>query len=66
VPVAAYPVQGPADVIGDAPVGRLDENLGLAIAEALKVSSEDCRSFALRYSWEACTDQFLTHLHPFR
>lgn len=66
VPVAAYPVQGPADVIGDAPVGRLDEDLGLAIREALKVPSEDCRSFALRYSWEACTDQFLTHLHPFR
>jgi glycosyltransferase involved in cell wall biosynthesis len=66
VPVAAYPVQGPADVIGDAPVGRLDEDLGRAIREALKVPSEECRSFALRYSWEACTDQFLTHLHPFR
>ncbi len=65
-PVAAFPVAGPRDVIGDAPVGCLDEDLGRAIEQALRIPREACRAFALRHSWAACTDQFLRHLRPIR
>lgn len=66
VPVAAYPVAGPIDVIGAAPVGCLDEDLGMATRAALAIKSGACRDFALGFSWAACTEQFLANLHPFR
>jgi glycosyltransferase involved in cell wall biosynthesis len=61
-PVAAYPVQGPRDVIGDAPVGALDDDLKTACDSALKIPREDCRAFALTRSWRACTEQFVANL----
>ena len=38
VPVAAFPVTGPRDVIGDAPVGALNEDLRAACLAALTIS----------------------------
>lgn len=64
VPVAAYPVPGPLDVIGDAPVGCLDKDLKKAIETALQIPRDRCREFALKYSWGAATQQFLSHLKP--
>jgi glycosyltransferase involved in cell wall biosynthesis len=64
-PVAAYPVTGPVDVIGDSPAGALDEDLRAACLRALEIPRELARQHAERYSWEACTRQFLAHLHPF-
>jgi glycosyltransferase involved in cell wall biosynthesis len=61
-PVAAFPVPGPLDVIGDAPVGVLDEDLAAACRRALTQSREACRAFALTRSWRACTEQFLSNL----
>jgi len=61
VPIAAFPVTGPKDVVGDTPVGVLDEDLGRACMEALKLSRETCREFALQYSWENSARQFLGH-----
>lgn len=58
VPVAAFPVTGPRDVIGDHDVGVLDEDLRAACLGALKVSREACRTFALARSWEASARQF--------
>lgn len=66
MPVAAYPVPGPRDVIGDAPVGALREDLGEACARALEIPREACRTFALARSWRACTEQFLANLPPVR
>ncbi len=66
VPVAAYPVQGPVDVLTGSGVGALDEDLSLAVEEALKISSQDCRSFALAHAWPVSVRQFLSHLHPIR
>jgi 1,2-diacylglycerol 3-alpha-glucosyltransferase/glucuronosyltransferase len=63
VPVAAYPVMGPRDVIGDHPVGVLDENLRAACLGALRLSRERCREFALGQSWKASARQFLEHAH---
>lgn len=65
VPVAAYPVTGPIDVVGPHPeVGALHDDLEVAIANALGKSPEACRALALQYSWDACTDQFLNNLAP--
>jgi glycosyltransferase involved in cell wall biosynthesis len=65
VPVAAYPVPGPLDVVGDSPAGVLDTDLAKAARAALSIRPEICRAHALAFSWEACTHQFLSNLSPF-
>lgn len=66
-PVAAYPVTGPIDVIGDATdAGVLNEDLRSACLDALKIDRTKARQHAERYSWEACTRQFLNYLQPIR
>ncbi|HEY1615853.1 MAG TPA: glycosyltransferase family 1 protein [Rhizomicrobium sp.] len=62
VPVAAYPVQGPKDVIGDAAVAALDDDLLRACQSALAIPRDACRAFALTRSWRSCTEQFLSNL----
>jgi len=62
VPVAAYPVLGPRDIIGDAPVGCIHEDLKVAAENALKADPATCREFALTFSWEACAERFLSLL----
>jgi glycosyltransferase involved in cell wall biosynthesis len=62
VPVAAYPVQGPLDVVDGASIAALDEDLGTACRRALAIPRADCRAFALTRSWSACTQQFLSNL----
>jgi glycosyltransferase involved in cell wall biosynthesis len=58
LPVAAYPVTGPLDVIGGTQAGILDRDLGAAARAALAIPREACRAEALRYTWEASADQF--------
>jgi glycosyltransferase involved in cell wall biosynthesis len=65
VPVAAYPVSGPQDVIGKDPVGVLDEDLRSACLKALTISRADCRAFALTRSWEQSALQFISHCRPY-
>ena len=66
LPVAAYPVQGPLDVVGSAPVGVLDEDLKKACLGALEIAkapgSPTPREFALGHCWRACTLQFLRNI----
>jgi glycosyltransferase involved in cell wall biosynthesis len=62
LPVAAYPVTGPADVIGSAGVGVLDEDLRAAALAALDIPRERCRAFALACGWEASARQFLDNV----
>jgi glycosyltransferase involved in cell wall biosynthesis len=62
IPIAAFPVTGPKDVIGNNPVGVLSEDLRTACLEALGVSREACRAFALSYSWDVSARQFIGHL----
>src|SRR5215510_12195053 len=59
VTVAAFPVTGPKDVIGDRPVGVLHEDLRAACMGALHISREACRAFALTRSWEKSARDFL-------
>jgi glycosyltransferase involved in cell wall biosynthesis len=62
VPIAAFPVTGPKDVVGNHPVGALDEDLRAACFAALKASRGACRDFAIQYSWENSARQFIGHL----
>ena len=62
LPVAAYPVPGPADVIGTSGVGVLSEDLRSAALAALKISPERCREFALDHGWKACGRQFFNNV----
>ena len=64
LPVAAYPVTGPRDVIGDSKAGVLHEDLRTACLEALKLRREDAVARAGLFTWRAATEQFLGHLHP--
>ncbi len=63
LPVAAYPVPGPLDVIGGTSVGVLNEDLKAACLAALDISRRACRAFALDHSWEVSAQQFLEHMH---
>lgn len=65
VPVAAYPVTGPKDVIQDGVTGALDDSLGLACRRALKLDGRACVTFARAHSWDACAERFLSQLEPF-
>ena len=62
VPVAAYPVTGPLDVIGNSGAGILDDDLERACLRALGVPRAACRAHALQFSWQASAAQFLSHL----
>jgi glycosyltransferase involved in cell wall biosynthesis len=62
VPVAAYPVTGPVDVIEDGLTGALDRDLATAARRALKASPATCRERAGRYDWASCTAEFEANL----
>jgi glycosyltransferase involved in cell wall biosynthesis len=62
VPVAAFPAAAPRDVIGEANVGVLDEDLRRACLGALECSREECRQFALGMTWTASARTFLEHV----
>src|SRR6516165_4921252 len=66
VPVAAFPVKGPRDVIGDAPVGVLDVDLRSACLAALDISRQDCVAFAANYTWEASARAFIENMADIR
>lgn len=64
LPVAAYPVQGPLDVVGGSDVAVLDEDLRRAALTALRIDRARCREFALARSWRNATRQFVSLLRP--
>jgi hypothetical protein len=59
LPVAAYPVEGPIDVVGSSGAGALDEDLRTACMKALEIPREAARRHAQGFSWRAATEQFL-------
>jgi hypothetical protein len=58
VPVAAYPVTGPIDVISDGVTGSLDTDLARAAERALELDPKICREHALRFGWDVSTREF--------
>jgi len=67
LPVAAYPVVGPGDLITRPELGAVHADLGQAIQQALAHGRrEACLAEAEFYTWDRCTDQFLENLVPRR
>jgi glycosyltransferase involved in cell wall biosynthesis len=58
IPVAAYPVPGPLDVVTTPKVGALDEDLRAACLAAIACEPEDCRAHAESFTWQQCARQF--------
>jgi glycosyltransferase involved in cell wall biosynthesis len=67
-PVAAYPVDGPLEVLGNGAEcyegGILDPDLKNAWYQALSVPRHEARARALKFSWEQAGRQFFDHLVP--
>lgn len=61
-PVAAYPVPGPLDVIGDSAGGVLKDDLADAVGQALQLDRATCAAIGKRFDWDHCTRQFLAGL----
>ncbi|HEY0958182.1 MAG TPA: glycosyltransferase family 1 protein [Novosphingobium sp.] len=73
LPVAAFPVAGPLDILGPdgrgpdsdipATVAALDCDLARGISRALRLDRKAAAVFGSRFSWEGATDQFLDAIH---
>ena len=64
VPVAAFPVAGPIDVVEDGVTGALDDDLARAAVRALTIDPQNCRDRALRSGWAMSSREFETNLVP--
>lgn len=65
VPVAAYPVRGPLEILDGAPAGcgAMNEDLRQACLDAYeKRDPAQCRTWAERFSWDAASRQFIANL----
>ena len=64
LPVAAFPVVGPRDVIESGKTGFLSQDLRAAALACRDLSRETCRKTALKQGWRNSAHQFLDNLHP--
>jgi len=62
LPVAAFPVPGPRDVVQPGVTGVLHEDLRTAALGALDIDRYACRDFAQERSWQRATHQFAQQL----
>lgn len=57
-PVAAYPVTGPIDIIENGQNGFMDENIDVAIENALLLNYRTVEKASRQFTWENATQQF--------
>jgi glycosyltransferase involved in cell wall biosynthesis len=62
LPIAAYPVMGPADVVRPGLSGILDDNLTAAVRQALKLDRAAVRHEAMSYGWDHAARVFLANI----
>ncbi|PTW58720.1 glycosyltransferase involved in cell wall biosynthesis [Breoghania corrubedonensis] len=62
VPVAAFPVTGPLDILEGTGAGTLNHDLRKAALDALEVDRARCREVALGYTWAKAAQQFLDNV----
>ena len=62
LPVAAFPVTDPIDVIGESGAGVLDKDLGSTANSAMKIKRSAARAHAKTFSWDSATGIFASHL----
>jgi glycosyltransferase involved in cell wall biosynthesis len=63
-PVAAFVAPGPKDLLPGSNAGVCDDDLRTACLAALKLSREDARAYAEKFSWRACAEEFRRNLQP--
>jgi glycosyltransferase involved in cell wall biosynthesis len=61
-PVAAFPVQGPIDVVEPGLTGILDKDLQKASLEALKLDRTKVKEAAKKFTWDRCAEIFYNNL----
>jgi len=61
LPVAAYPVTGPIDVVRDNKTGCLNDDLRQATLCALELNPKDCLEQAHEFTWEKASKMFLSN-----
>ena len=66
LPVAAFPVSGPLDVIGNSNAGILNSNLKEACKKALLIPRKVPREYAKKFSWESTSKTFVSYLVSIR
>ncbi len=62
LPVAAFPVTGPADVIGASGCGVLSEDLREAALAALAIPKDRCRTHCETFTWRESARQFFSNI----
>jgi len=62
LPIAAYPVTGPIDVVQQGQTGYVYTDLRQAALDALQIDKEPCIAFARRNSWARCAQTVIDHL----
>ncbi len=65
LPVAAFPVPGPIDVVGP-DAGVLDDDLRSACLKALTIPREAARQYSMRFTWRESARQFLENIEASR
>ncbi|HEX3095613.1 MAG TPA: glycosyltransferase, partial [Patescibacteria group bacterium] len=66
LPIAAYNVQGPKDIITSGVDGFLGEDLAKNAIDCLKLDPANCRKKAEQYSAETWAHNFLKNLTPIK
>lgn len=66
VPVAAFPVPGPRDIIGESGAGVLSHDLREAALAALEIPREKARAHALTFSWSESARVFIENVERYQ
>ncbi|MGO4572319.1 glycosyltransferase family 4 protein [Microvirga sp. 2TAF3] len=62
LPIAAFPVMGPIDVVGSAGCGVLSWDLREAAMAALEISRDRCRAYGETFTWRESARQFFSNI----
>jgi len=62
LPVAAYPVTGPIDIVTPGVTGALHQDLRVAALEALPLDRDEVRARATPFGWESAARLFLANI----
>jgi glycosyltransferase involved in cell wall biosynthesis len=63
LPVAAFPVTGPIDLVRHGETGILDEDLARAAIKALALDRQAARAHASTFSWRQAAELFVDNIH---
>lgn len=62
LPIAAFPVTGPADVVGGSGCGILGNDLRQAALAALDIPKARCRAYGETFTWRESARQFFSNI----